>query len=122
VARVKVHEQVRERIEKLVADGALRPGHKLPNENELVWRIQRVRCADAEPIAVETCYIPCGLLSEEGVANLGNGSLYDLLAQRGRAPVSSEQSIEAALLNPEEAAFAQGQPRAPGPQIREALL
>jgi GntR family transcriptional regulator len=199
VARVKLHERVRERIEKLLADGALGPGHKLPNENdlatglkvsrttvrnalktleyegkiertpgrgtvvrgvrseqllgklagfteemrlrglapssqlieairispstpvkallrlenELVWRIQRVRCADAEPIAVETCYIPCGLLSEEEVANLGNGSLYDLLAQRGHAPVSSEQSIEAALLNPEEAALLKASPGRP---------
>jgi GntR family transcriptional regulator len=47
------------------------------------------------------------------VANLGNGSLYDLLAQRGRAPVSSEQSIEAALLNPEEAALLKVSPGRP---------
>lgn len=199
VARVKVHEQVRERIQKLLSDGALEPGHKLPNENdlattlkvsrttvrnalktleyegriertpgrgtvvrearperlsgklagfteetrlrglapssqlieatrmipstpvktllrlenELVWRIQRVRCADAEPIAVETCYIPCGLLSEEEVASLGSSSLYDLLVQRGRAPVSSDQSIEAALLNAEEAALLKVSPGRP---------
>jgi DNA-binding GntR family transcriptional regulator len=48
---------------------------------------------------VGSCYLPCGLLNEEEVANLGSGSLYDLLAPRGRAPVSREQSIEAALLN-----------------------
>jgi GntR family transcriptional regulator len=70
---------------------------------ESVWRIQRVRCANGEPIAIETCNIPWSALSENDAASLGNGSLYELLGQHGRAPVRSEQSAQAALANPEEA-------------------
>ena len=54
---------------------------------------------------METCYISCSLLSEEEVATLNTGSLYDLLERRGRAPVTSEQSIEAALANSDDAAL-----------------
>jgi DNA-binding GntR family transcriptional regulator len=36
------------------------------------------------------------------VGTLKTGSLYDLLERRGRAPVTSEQSIEAALANPDD--------------------
>jgi GntR family transcriptional regulator len=72
-------------------------------DNEPVWKLKRVRCAEHEPIAVETCYISCSLLSEEEAATLNTGSLYDLLERRGRAPVTSEQSIEAALANSDDA-------------------
>jgi GntR family transcriptional regulator len=191
MARVKVHEQVRQHIEKLIADRALEPGSRLPTEsdlahglnvsrstvrnalrtleeegriertpgrgtivrearlgqllgrltgftedmklrgsapssrliqatrttpsapvkallrleNEPVWQLQRVRCADAEPVAIEWCYISSSLLGEDDVATLRHGSLYDLLDRRGRAPVSAEQSIEAALANPQDAAL-----------------
>lgn len=191
MARVKVHEQVRLHIEKLIADRALEPGSKLPTEsdlanglnvsrstvrnalktleeqgriertpgrgtivrearlgqllgrltgfteemklrgltpssrlvqairttpsapvkallrleNEPVWQLQRVRCADGEPIAIESLYISGSLLAENDVTALRDGSLYDLLDRRGRAPVSSEQSVEAALANPEDAAL-----------------
>jgi GntR family transcriptional regulator len=74
-------------------------------DSEPVWKLKRVRCAEDEPIAVETCYISCSLLSEEEVASLNTGSLYDLLERRGRVPVTSEQSIEAALANSDDAAL-----------------
>jgi GntR family transcriptional regulator len=45
------------------------------------------------------------LLGENDVTTLRHSSLYDLLERRGRAPVSAEQSIEAALVNPEDAAL-----------------
>ncbi|MBV8175585.1 MAG: winged helix-turn-helix transcriptional regulator, partial [Verrucomicrobia bacterium] len=35
MARVKVHEQVRQHIEKLIADRALEPGSRLPTESDL---------------------------------------------------------------------------------------
>jgi GntR family transcriptional regulator len=189
MSRPKLHEQARRRIERLIADRAIKPGTQLPTETELaselcvsrttirsalkileqegkieraagrgtivrqprlgqllgklfsfteemklrgltpsnrliemtqtmpsapirallrldgesVWRIQRVRCANGEPIAIETCNIPWSALSEQDAASLGNGSLYELLGQHGRAPVRSEQSAQAALANPEEA-------------------
>ena len=189
MSRPKLHEQARRRIERLIADRAIKPGTQLPTETELaselfvsrttirsalkileqegkieraagrgtivrqprlgqllgklfsfteemklrgltpsnrliemtqtmpsapvrallrldgesVWRIQRVRCANGEPVAIETCNIPWSALSEHDAASLGNGSLYELLGQHGRAPVRSEQSAQAALANPEEA-------------------
>jgi GntR family transcriptional regulator len=189
MARPKLHEQARCRIERLIAAGAIKPGHRIPTETELaselnvsrttirsalkvleqegkiertpgrgtivrqprlgqllgklfsfteemklrgltpsnrliamtqimpsapvrallrldgesVWCIQRVRCANGEPIAFETCNIPWSALSEQDAASLGNGSLYELLNQQGRAPVRSEQSAQAGLATPEEA-------------------
>jgi GntR family transcriptional regulator len=72
-------------------------------DGESVWRLRRVRCANGEPIAVETCHIPWSALNEQEAAGLGNGSLYELLGQHGRAPVRSEQSAQAGLADPEEA-------------------
>jgi GntR family transcriptional regulator len=72
-------------------------------DSEPVWKLKRVRCAEHEPIAVETCYISCSLLSEKEVAALNTGSLYELLERRGRVPVMSEQSIEAAQANSDDA-------------------
>jgi GntR family transcriptional regulator len=191
MGRVKIHEKVREQIEKFIAEKALGPGSKLPNETEFasglnvsrstvrnalrtleqegkiertpgrgtivrrarlgqligkltgftedmklrglkptsrliqatrttpsapvkallqldsepVWKLKRVRCAENEPIAVETCYISCSLLNEEEVATLKTGSLYDLLERHGRVPMTSEQSIEAARASPDDAAL-----------------
>jgi GntR family transcriptional regulator len=72
-------------------------------DGESVWRLRRVRCANSEPIAVETCNIPRSALTEQEADDLGNGSLYELLGQHGRAPVRSEQSAQAGLADPEEA-------------------
>ena len=189
MARIRVHEKVRQQIEQLIAEQGLAPGSKLPSETNLagglnvsrstvrnalrtleeegkiertpgrgtivrrarlgqltgrltgftedmklrglkptsrlvraarmtpsapvkallqldtepVWELRRVRCADDEPIAVETCYISCSLLNEEETGTLRTGSLYELLERRGRLPVTSEQSIEASLATPEDA-------------------
>jgi GntR family transcriptional regulator, N-acetylglucosamine utilization regulator len=72
-------------------------------DGESVWRLRRVRCANGEPIAVETCNLPWSALSQQEAEGLGNGSLYELLGQHGRAPVRSEQSAQAGLADPEEA-------------------
>jgi len=191
MARIKLHEQVRRRIERLIADQALKPGAQIPAETDLagefnvsrttirnalnvleqegkiertpgrgtivrqprlgqllgkllsfteemklrgftpsnrliemtqtvpstpirtllrldsesVWRIRRVRCANGEPIAIETCYIPWSALNEQDAEGLGNGSLYELLGRLGRGPDRSEQSAQAASATPEEAAL-----------------
>jgi len=191
MARIKLHEQVRRRIERLIADQAIKPGAQIPTEADLagefnvsrttirnalnvleqegkiertpgrgtivrqprlgqllgkllsfteemklrgftpsnrliemtqtvpstpirtllrldsesVWRIRRVRCANGEPIAIETCYIPGSALNEQDAENLGNGSLYELLGRLGRGPDRSEQSAQAASATPEEAAL-----------------
>jgi GntR family transcriptional regulator len=72
-------------------------------DGESVWRLRRVRCANGEPIAIETCHLPWSALSQQEAKRLGNGSLYELLGQHGRAPVRSEQSAQAGLADTEEA-------------------
>jgi GntR family transcriptional regulator len=72
-------------------------------DGETVWKIRRLRCANGKPIAIETCHVSSSLISEGDLATLSEGSLYDLLIKRGRAPAISEQSIEAMLPDPEEA-------------------
>ncbi len=75
---------------------------QVPLGSELV-RLRRVRCADGEPLALETCYLPhtlCpGLLSEDLTAT----SLYSLLRDRyGLSLSSATQTIEAAEPTAEE--------------------
>jgi GntR family transcriptional regulator len=82
-------------------------------DGESVWRLRRVRCANGEPIAVETRSIPRSALTDEEAARLGNGSLYDLLSQHGRAPVRGEQSAQAGLADAEEASFLNIEPGRP---------
>ena len=48
---------------------------------------------------------PAHYLAKNEVATLSTASLYDLLERRGRLPVTSEQSIEAALANADDAAL-----------------
>jgi GntR family transcriptional regulator len=82
-------------------------------DGESVWRIQRVRCADGEPIAMEICYVPWSALSEQDAASLGNRSLYESFARHGRNPDRSEQSAQAASANPEEATLLNIEPGCP---------
>src|SRR5260370_7382377 len=69
----------------------------------MVWKILRLGCAKGKSIAIETCHVSSSLICEADLATLSEGSLYDLLIKRGRAPAMSEQSIEAMLPDPEEA-------------------
>jgi GntR family transcriptional regulator len=82
-------------------------------DGESVWQLRRVRCANGEPIAVETCTIPGHALTNEEAARLGDGSLYDFLRQHGREPVRSEQSAQAGLADPEEASSLNIEPGRP---------
>lgn len=71
---------------------------------ERVIRIERVRLANAEPMALERCFLPharfAGLLGED----LTRQSLYDVLERRFNCrPMLAEESIEAVLLDALEA-------------------
>jgi GntR family transcriptional regulator len=82
-------------------------------DKENVWKLLRVRYADNEPIAIEICYISANLLNDEEIQQLEQGSLYAILGSRGKAPVTSEESIEATLSTPDDSKLlhiASGQP------------
>ena len=82
--------EVRERL--LLADG------------EDVYKLKRLRLANAEPVAVETAYLPCrffpGLLAE----NLNDKSLYSVLAEKYQVTATwADAEIEAREATKEEA-------------------
>jgi GntR family transcriptional regulator len=69
-----------------------------------VFRLRRLRLADADPLAIETtfvCFIGCERLLDY---DLEHDSLYRILADVfDMPPVAAEQEIEASLVGPDEA-------------------
>lgn len=75
-------------------------------ENEHVYLLKRLRLANAEPVAVETAYLPChlcaGLINED----LNNASLYAILREKFQiVPTWADAEIEATAATREEAAL-----------------
>ncbi|WP_026672331.1 GntR family transcriptional regulator [Alkalihalobacterium bogoriense] len=98
----------------------LKPGNKLLNFNtiaanehvakklaispgDLVYKIQRVRLADDNPIAIETNYISTDLLPDlttETMATILSGSLYDYAESKLNLKIeNAQQIIEASVAN-----------------------
>lgn len=72
-------------------------------EKEQVYEIKRIRLADEMPMAIETTFIPCGLVKNLTV-NIISRSLYSYIEKECRLEIdSASQSLEAALASPEEA-------------------
>ena len=83
----------------LAADGSLAEGLRIEPGDPVV-RFTRLRLGSAEPMAVETTWIACGLVPGLAPADL-DGSLYELLARRYRlAPGSASVTIEPVLPDP----------------------
>ena len=74
------------------------------NPGQMIFRLHRLRLADAEPLAIETSHISfegCEKLVEE---DLENNSLYRLLETKYGMPLmEAEQELEAGLVGGEEA-------------------
>jgi GntR family transcriptional regulator len=66
-------------------------------EDEQVIRLERLRTADGQPIAYEVDYVPYQRASSlyQRVKEVGEGSLYQLLASEGMVPATVEQSVTA---------------------------
>lgn len=86
---------------------------------QLLFRVQRLRLADGEPLALETAiisFIGCEKLLEE---DLERNSLYQLLETKyGMPPLEAEQELEAGLARDEEARVLKVAPAAPVLLIR----
>lgn len=67
---------------------------------DLVARLERVRCSDGVPLAIEHASLPPMVLPDPSVVT---GSLYAVLQQGGHRPVRAVQRITAANLNPRDA-------------------
>jgi GntR family transcriptional regulator, nutrient-sensing system regulator len=80
------------------ADVAAKLG--LPERAKVV-RLERVRYADGEPMAVETVYLDHERFAEIGDLLTTDGSLYKLLDDRyGVVPVAADETIETVLATP----------------------
>ncbi len=71
---------------------------------EHAYMIKRLRLASAEPVAVETAYLPCKMCPGLLEADFATSSLYGVLKDRyGILPTWADAEIEAAPANKEEA-------------------
>ncbi|MFT8316985.1 MAG: GntR family transcriptional regulator [Sporolactobacillus sp.] len=83
-------------------------------EEAAVFVIKRIRLADAQPMAIETTYIPCRLVSGLTEKMLSNRSLYDYLEQdQGFTIDRAEESLEAAIVTSDEARLLEVSPNSP---------
>ncbi len=83
-------------------------------EGEHAYFLKRLRYSDNEPVAVESCYLPCklypGLLDED----LNNTSLYKLMSEKFKiVPTWADAEIEATRATKEEASYLNLEPGAP---------
>jgi GntR family transcriptional regulator len=106
-------EEMRERgllpSSELLSAQWVAAGAKLAQRLKLVpgsslLELKRLRLANDEPMALETVYLPQSLLPGLQPESLGEGSLYELLAQRFGIQIrSASQQIQATVLSEEEA-------------------
>ena len=78
--------------------------------DEPVLRLDRLRLADGQPLAIERAVIPTKFLGEQAA---GEASLYDALTANGFRPVHALQRLTAVTLDPSSAATLSVQPGAP---------
>ncbi len=70
--------------------------------DEPVLRLDRLRLADGQPLAIERAVVPIKFLGEDAVSE---GSLYDALAAKGFKPVRAQQRLTAVTLDPTSASI-----------------
>jgi len=70
-----------------------------------VVRVSRLRTADGCPMCVETSYLPRAMVPWLPEEDLGTGSLYRLLEDRGIWLSKAEEDLEATLVTEEESAL-----------------
>ena len=80
------------------------------DEDTPVVKVQRLRLADDEPLAVLTNYLPTGIAPTED--ELAGGGLYDRLRSHGAQPRIARQRIGARLATAAEARRLDEAPRA----------
>ncbi|GER81687.1 MAG: GntR family transcriptional regulator [Thermogemmatispora sp.] len=102
---VRGSETVRERLRLL--------------DEEQAIRLVRVRTADEVPIAYEVDYLPYPRATGiyQRAKELGEGSLYSMMASEGLTPYIAEQNVKAALPSAREAELLRIPPDEPGLRV-----
>jgi GntR family transcriptional regulator len=83
-----------------------------------VYHLRRVRTADGQPMALEDVYLPTALVP--GLLELDlSGGMYDILDERYRLRVErADQTIQATVLDPDEAELLETGPFSPAFRVR----
>lgn len=98
----------------LRAEGTVTPDESMTlglSPGAVVYRFDRIRCADGLPMAIERSTIPGFALA--GADEVGT-SLYDALDAAGNRPVRALQRLRAVLFTAEQAALLGMEPNAAG--------
>lgn len=93
------------------ASQAERSALALPDGARVV-RIERLRLADDQPMALETAFVSAAILGEARLPSM-EGSLYALLGQLGYAPLRGRQRLRAVALDSSAAALLGVRPDSP---------
>lgn len=73
-------------------------------EGQPVFRLHRLRLADAEPMGLQTAFVPTHLVPNIELLSFSNASLYELLATRYALYPASARETHQAVPVPEDAA------------------
>ncbi|MEK4760610.1 GntR family transcriptional regulator [Viridibacillus sp. FSL E2-0187] len=90
-------------VKEVEPSATVRQGLQLP-EGEMVVEIKRLRCAEDEPIILESSFLPKSVIQDMSVLHeVGTFSLYDLLAERYNViVVRAKEAFEPVLIREEE--------------------
>src|SRR5690349_5355342 len=90
-------------VEVVDAGPALASQLEIPAATPVV-RVERVRFADDEPMAVEQVFLPVARFPDIADADWGGGSLFELLAARGVQLRDADQRVVAVPIEGDDAA------------------
>jgi GntR family transcriptional regulator len=80
-----------------------------------IYKLVRLRCADGEPVMLETAYLPVVLFPGLDAINLSDQSLYNVLSEKYNCLIQeAEEQLEPVLLTDYEARMLEVEPGIPG--------
>lgn len=89
---------------KITAGADLRDSLEIEEGSDNVYRIVRIRCANEEPLILETTFIPVYVIPNLKEEMFESESLYESISERtGNVPFEAEESYEAVTLDKESA-------------------
>lgn len=93
-------------FERIRPTEAIAKAFGMRDDQQDVFRIVRLRCANGEPLLLETTMIPAIMLPELTRDSLEKGSLYSMLKEKaGMVPHMAEETYETMVIDEETAAI-----------------
>lgn len=90
-------------VQEVSPSSAVRNGLQLDHEEKVI-KMKRIRCADGEPIILESSYMPKSIVrNKDDLFDVATSSLYELLANRyGVSVIRAKEAFEPVLIREEE--------------------